>query len=503
MFKKKTLLTKLLFTFFVFGAAVLYFTVGYCSSPVQKKQGLKIYITRHAETMGNVSGNYSKKNQRTFSSKGLSQIENINEKFKDYHFDCIFVSPTYRTQQTILPYLKTHNMVGEIWPEIEEGGFNITPETKPSKIISRGEEIELFDNRYFRLRTPSDDFRYRPRNASEGLAQFIKARNCILKYASTGKSILLVCHYGTGDRIMEILLGLNPKGSFSPKNAATTLLEEQPNGSFQMVLYNDKLFAQKFFWKQDTGIKEEIFMYLFPDPFLNNINEEHNVHWKACDEENNLIAEGNESFNAENRDDKALVSIKIPAVKIKPGTICSLDGEIFSKGNSVYRWNEKFLVPTYKNLEGKWLIKKGDTPERAAKDYKESGWKSIRVPGIWEKSTLPAYNGIAWYRVHFNISDEDLTKWEGKKIGIVMGAIDDADVTYLNGVKIGGMGKFPPNKRTAWDKPRVYRIDKELLQDNNVLAVRVCDWTGSGGIWQPPAAIGPIKEFKTILQLKK
>ena len=139
----------------------------------------------------------------------------------------------------------------------------------------------------------------------------------------------------------------------------------------------------------------------------------------------------------------------------------------------------------------------------AAKDYKENGWKSIEVPGIWEKSILPAYNGIAWYRVHFNISDKDLIKWEGKKIGIVMGAIDDADVTYLNGVKIGEMGKFPPNKKTAWDKPRVYKIDKELLQDNNVLAVRVCDWTGSGGIWQPPIAIGPVKELNATLQLKK
>lgn len=504
MFKKKAFLIKSLFAFFVFSAAVLYFTVNYRNSSPQKKQGLQVYITRHAETVGNVTRNYSEENQCTFSPKGLGQIDNINEKFKDYHFDYIFVSPTYRTQHTILPYLKAHNMIGEIWPEIEEGCFDITPETKPSKIIPRGEEIELFDNSLFRLRTPSDGFRYSPENASEGLAQFIKARNYILEYSSTGKSILLVCHYCTGSRLMEILLGLDQKGRFGPQNAAMTLLKEQPDGSFKMILYNDKPFAQiaqKFFWKQDINGKGEVSMHLFPELFLNNLAEEHSLRWKAYDEENNLIAEGDKGFTAENRDDKALTSIRIPAANIKPGVICSLDSEIFSKGKPVYRWNENFLVPTYKNLAGKWLIKKGDNPERAAKDYQESGWESIEVPGSWERSALPAYDGIAWYRVHFNISNEDLIKWEGKEIAVAMGAIDDADVTYLNGVKIGEMGKFPPEEITAWDKPRVYKIDRDLLQDNNVLAVKVCDWMGSGGIWRLPVAIGPIEEMVSTLTI--
>jgi len=31
-----------------------------------------------------------------------------------------------------------------------------------------------------------------------------------------------------------------------------------------------------------------------------------------------------------------------------------------------------------------------------------------------------------------------------------VGKIDDADETYFNGVKVGGLGHFPPQYVTAW-----------------------------------------------------
>jgi len=62
----------------------------------------------------------------------------------------------------------------------------------------------------------------------------------------------------------------------------------------------------------------------------------------------------------------------------------------------------------------------------------------------------------------------------------------DVDETFLNGERIGGMGSFPPEYRTAWDKARRYRIPASLVRGDgsDVLAVRVFDGGGNGG--DPP-----------------
>ncbi|MDD5644102.1 MAG: histidine phosphatase family protein [bacterium] len=465
-------------------------------------KGLKVYITRHAETMGNVTGNYSEENQRTFSPKGLTQIEHINDKLKNYRFDRVFVSPMYRTQYTIFPYLKSHNITAEIWPEIDEKCFDITSSTVPAKTIPESGLIELFDEKYFKLRDPSANRMYEPRNASEGLAQFLKAKEMLVRYSGTGMSILLVGHYCTGSRLMEVLLDLESKGRFAPKNCAVSLLEQQPDGIFKLLQYNDKPFIQKFFWKQDNAKGGFITLHLFPDIFLNDVNKEFNVNWKVFDSEGALMINGKDTFKAYKRDDKPLMSVKVPVGNIKESSVCGIETVMSHKGKEMYSWKDKFLVPTYKSLEGKWIIKKGDNPERAKEDYHENKWIPVNVPEGWEKNALPGYDGIAWYRLKFTVTEDELKKWGDKKIVLLLGAVDDADVTYLNGVEIGRTGRFPPDKNTAWDTPRVYLIDRSILKDNNVLAVRVCDWGGGGGIWSGPAAIGPSDEINILLNQK-
>ena len=82
-----------------------------------------------------------------------------------------------------------------------------------------------------------------------------------------------------------------------------------------------------------------------------------------------------------------------------------------------------------------------------------------------------------------------------------MGAIDDADETYLNGKQIGKFGEFPPAKVTAYDLPRLYEFKPELLQETNVIAIRVSDWGGGGGIWKGPVGVGSMKELTTAIKL--
>jgi len=67
---------------------------------------LDLYYVRHAQTMANVTREYTEENQRTFSPLGEAQVDEVTEKLADLHFDVVIVSPAWRTQRTILPYLK-------------------------------------------------------------------------------------------------------------------------------------------------------------------------------------------------------------------------------------------------------------------------------------------------------------------------------------------------------------------------------------------------------------
>ncbi|MFA5500391.1 MAG: hypothetical protein WC404_04865, partial [Candidatus Omnitrophota bacterium] len=141
--------------------------------------------------------------------------------------------------------------------------------------------------------------------------------------------------------------------------------------------------------------------------------------------------------------------------------------------------------------------------EMAAVEFDDSQWGLAPVPLRWEESLLPDFDGTAWYRLHFDLPKEFLERWGEAPLAVGLGAIDDADETYLNGQKIGQGGEFPPVKKTAYDLPRVYSFDKGLLREHNILAVRVSDWGGNGGIWRGPVLIGPVTEVNELIGAAK
>ena len=138
------------------------------------------------------------------------------------------------------------------------------------------------------------------------------------------------------------------------------------------------------------------------------------------------------------------------------------------------------------NLEGVWLIKKGDNSDWSKYDFNDSDWDKIEVPGIWELK-FPNYDGFCWYRFHFKIPE----KLKDEELFLVLGFIDDADEAYFNGYKIGETGNMPPYFQTAWNIKRQYEIPAELIQygKENVLALRVYDNMGDGGIATRPIRI--------------
>ncbi|MEN3037567.1 MAG: glycoside hydrolase family 15 protein [Candidatus Kryptonium sp.] len=149
------------------------------------------------------------------------------------------------------------------------------------------------------------------------------------------------------------------------------------------------------------------------------------------------------------------------------------------------------------NLAGEWLFKTGDDLRWIAPDFDDSQWAKIKVPATFESQGFANYDGFVWYRLHFDVPSHLLKE----DLIFLLGSIDDADETYLNGVKIGETGKFPPERRTEWTTLRAYQIPKGLLKTKgNVLAVRVCDFGFDGGIFKGPIGLILKKDFDIKLK---
>ena len=143
-------------------------------------------------------------------------------------------------------------------------------------------------------------------------------------------------------------------------------------------------------------------------------------------------------------------------------------------------------------LPDSWKFKTGDSTDYSNPNFNDSPWTLLDVPDYWENEGFEGYDGIAWYRVHFTINKKIMED----SVNIILGKIDDADETFLNGIRIGGMGSFPPNAKTAYDKFRSYKIPVSLLKKDNVLAVRVFDMGGPGGIVSGPIGIYDEKDYQ-------
>ena len=149
---------------------------------------------------------------------------------------------------------------------------------------------------------------------------------------------------------------------------------------------------------------------------------------------------------------------------------------------------ELLTVPDI-SLAGNWLFHRGDDTTWKKPGYDDSGWESVELPASWEEHSNYTENNVyGWYRKHITIPEE----WEGHALTFLLGAIDDVDETFLNGEKIGQTGQFPPNYETAYAKVRRYTALSETINfgSENVIAVRVYDGAGAGGLYSGP--LGPI-----------
>ncbi len=102
-------------------------------------------------------------------------------------------------------------------------------------------------------------------------------------------------------------------------------------------------------------------------------------------------------------------------------------------------------------------------------NYNDADWKSMALPAFFDTYVLPALDGVVWFRKEVDIPANVI----GKPVVLGLGSIDDNDMTYVNGVKVG---------QTEGQGARYYTVPANVLKaGKNIIAVRVEDLNGRGG----------------------
>ena len=118
------------------------------------------------------------------------------------------------------------------------------------------------------------------------------------------------------------------------------------------------------------------------------------------------------------------------------------------------------------------------TPTDAQPDHDDRRWRTLQQPGIWEGQGLPGVDGAVWLRQHVELTEAQASG----PATLHLGMVDDCDETWLNGQRVGGL--------CGWDTPRHWPVPAGLLKPGrNVVAVRVTDTGGGGGLHGDAAAV--------------
>lgn len=111
-------------------------------------------------------------------------------------------------------------------------------------------------------------------------------------------------------------------------------------------------------------------------------------------------------------------------------------------------------------------------PAWLANSLDVSSWKSMSLPTLWEQAGMPEFDGVVWFRKNITIPQA----WEGKELTVNLGTIDDNDITFLDGNKIG--------ETEGYNQLRSYTIPADKVKAGTfALVVRVFDGSGGGGIY--------------------
>lgn len=129
-----------------------------------------------------------------------------------------------------------------------------------------------------------------------------------------------------------------------------------------------------------------------------------------------------------------------------------------------------------KEVEAAFLKAIADEPGEKEKwylpSYPKDDWKPLRMPGLWTDEALSGVDGVVWTTVEFTVPDA----LAGQPAMLSLGMIDDDDVTWINGKKVGST--------VGYDIKRHYAVPGDVLKGGkNELTVKIVDNHAGGGCY--------------------
>ncbi len=150
------------------------------------------------------------------------------------------------------------------------------------------------------------------------------------------------------------------------------------------------------------------------------------------------------------------------------------------KKNPVLTADNSLPLPVYWNfmLDPE---KKGEAAKWFAADLDDRKWFGISTHTTMEKQKHYKYRYV-WYRTKIEIP----AKWKGRKVELMLGAVDESCKVWVNGKPAG---KFTYNKilnPNSWKEAQFFDITQFVkFGEKNQITVMVENQRGQGGLWKP------------------
>lgn len=139
--------------------------------------------------------------------------------------------------------------------------------------------------------------------------------------------------------------------------------------------------------------------------------------------------------------------------------------------DSLSEMRTKAVVQKIEALQG-GSLKNANTASFKETSFNDARWPQMNAPLGWEQQSLGELDGVVWLRKTVSVS----AAAAGKPATLELAKIDDDDISYVNGIKVGSTRQ--------WDAKRKYNIAAGILKEgDNVIAIQVTDNGGGGGIY--------------------
>lgn len=151
------------------------------------------------------------------------------------------------------------------------------------------------------------------------------------------------------------------------------------------------------------------------------------------------------------------------------------------------RLKEKLHEQTMALTDRRWAFRPDPQNEGLAQGWHlpqfvpDAAWTNLTVLTFWESQGFEALDGWAWYRLTVDVPEA----WRGQPVFLSFEGVDDAYELYVNG-RLAGRGGDIATRQTAFEERKTHDLSAFVQPGEKcVLAVRVYDWYGAGGIFRP------------------